>query len=76
MLFFFHYVRFTNNHFYEDFSGELLNNNCMHLFVDVPIAFLDGICGIGWNLEYMKKRGLNHINNIYVRQYHIEIYLK
>lgn len=60
MLFFFHYIRFTNNHFYEDFAGELLNNVCMHLFVDVPIAFLDGICGIGWSLEYEEARSQSY----------------
>lgn len=57
MLFFFHYARFTGNHYYEDFAGELLNDVCMNLSVDLPITFLDGICGIGWSIEYMKKQG-------------------
>lgn len=56
-LFFFYCARVTNNHFYEDFAGELLEDICKHLAFDIAVDFADGLCGIGWAVEYMKQLG-------------------
>lgn len=56
-LFFFLYARYTNNSRYEDFAGELLDNVCNNLHTGIPINFVEGLCGIGWGIEFMKREG-------------------
>ena len=53
VLFFFHYSRHTGNVLYEDFAGELLDEVVEGLHADLPIRFSDGLCGIGWGIEYL-----------------------
>lgn len=57
VLYFFHYARFSNISLYDDFAGELLDDICETIHLDTPICFLDGLCGIGWGIEYLKWQG-------------------
>lgn len=56
-LFFYLYSRYTDNCWYEDFAGELLDDVCCSLYTSLPVTFADGLCGIGWGIEYLKKQG-------------------
>ena len=56
-LFFFLLSRHTNNCWYEEFAGELLDDVCTNLSQYCPITFSDGLCGIGWAIEFLKKEG-------------------
>lgn len=49
--------RITENHWYEDFAGELLNNICQNITTQIPINFSHGLCGIGWGIEFLKYKG-------------------
>jgi lantibiotic modifying enzyme len=49
----FHYARFTGKKLYEDFAGELLNEVCEEMPQGMSIDFEDGLCGIGWGIEYL-----------------------
>lgn len=56
-LFFLFYARHTKNCWYEEFAIDLLYETCDRLYVNLPVNFYDGFCGIGWSLEFMKKQG-------------------
>ncbi|MDR1406964.1 MAG: hypothetical protein LBJ23_02800 [Tannerella sp.] len=49
----FHYARFTGNTLYEEFAGELLDEICEDMPKNMPIDFENGLCGIGWGIEYL-----------------------
>lgn len=49
--------RATQNHWYEDFAGELLDNVCDNLTIHLPVNFGSGLCGIGWGIEFLKYKG-------------------
>lgn len=49
--------RVTENHWYEDFAGELLNDICQNITTEIPINFSLGLCGIGWGIEFLKYKG-------------------
>lgn len=55
-LFFFLYARYTHNNWYEEFAGELLDDVYNNIHIGIPITFADGLCGIGWGIEFMKKQ--------------------
>ena len=61
VLFFFLYARYSGNVRFEDFAGELLDEVCINLHTSLPITFADGLCGIGWGIEFLKKRKLSKI---------------
>ena len=56
-LFFFLLSRHTGNRWYEEFAGELLDDVCSNLSLHSSITFSDGLCGIGWAIEFLKKHG-------------------
>ena len=56
-LFFFLLSRHTGNRWYEEFAGELLDDVCGSLSLHSPVTFADGLCGIGWAIEFLKKEG-------------------
>lgn len=56
-LFFFLYASQTHNPWYEEFAGELLEDVCNCLSASLPVTFSDGLCGIGWSIEFMKRQG-------------------
>lgn len=47
----------SENHWYEEFADELLENVCYNLSNQLPIDFAHGLCGIGWGIEFLKYRG-------------------
>ena len=49
----FHYGRFYGEQSCEEIAGELLDEVCEHLDYSMPISFGDGLCGIGWGIEYL-----------------------
>lgn len=53
VLFFFHYLRHTDQPWYEDIANELLADIRQQLHADMPTGFAEGLCGIGWGLEYL-----------------------
>lgn len=56
-IFFFLLSRHTGNRWYEEFAGELLDDICTNLSLHCPITFSNGLCGIGWAIEFLKKEG-------------------
>lgn len=56
-LFFFHYAACTGNSVYEDFAGELIDEIINGVHQDYPLDFKNGICGVGWGLEYLSQNG-------------------
>lgn len=53
-LFFYFYARHTYNRWYEEFANELLDDICNELSSQIPVAFANGLCGIGWGIEFLK----------------------
>jgi hypothetical protein len=53
----FHYARFTGNTLYEEFAGELLDEICEDMPKDMPVGLENGLCGIGWGIEYLLQNG-------------------
>ena len=49
--------RVIENHWYEDFAGELLNNICQNITNKMSVDFAHGLCGIGWGIEFLKYWG-------------------
>jgi hypothetical protein len=49
----FHYGRFTGHTLYDDIAGELLDEICEDVRKDMPVNFENGLCGIGWGIEYL-----------------------
>ena len=56
-LFFFFYAQSVHCDLYEEFAGELLDDICNNLSTYLPVTFGDGLCGIGWGVEFMKRQG-------------------
>lgn len=57
VLFFLFYARHTQNCWYEEFADDLLDDVCSNLNVNLPTNFANGLCGIGWSIEFMKRQG-------------------
>lgn len=53
VIFFFNYSRFTNNTLYSDFAYDLIDEIYNDLSSDYSINFDNGLCGIGWGIEYL-----------------------
>lgn len=56
-LFFFLYARQTGNGWYEAYAGELLDEVFNRLSNRIPVTFADGLCGVGWSIEFLKAQG-------------------
>lgn len=57
VLFFAHYARVTQNKQYEDFAEILLDEIYEEIHWDLPINLENGLCGIGWGIEYLVQHG-------------------
>lgn len=57
VLFFAHYARVTQNKQYEDFAEILLDEIYEEIHWDLPINLENGLCGIGWGIEYLVQNG-------------------
>lgn len=57
VLFFAHYAKYTGNSLYDDFAGELLDEIYEEIDDGLPIDLENGLCGIGWGIEYLLQNG-------------------
>ncbi|MDR1197468.1 MAG: hypothetical protein LBK94_00440 [Prevotellaceae bacterium] len=57
VLFFYELGRYTRKKIYDNFAGELLDEVCIEINESTPINFRDGLCGIGWGIEYLIRNG-------------------
>lgn len=57
VLFFAHYGRAIQDKRYEDFAGDLLDEIYEEIHVDMPVNLENGLCGIGWGIEYLVQQG-------------------
>ena len=53
----FRYGRLSGELAYEEVASELLDDVCQNLNYSMPISFNDGLCGIGWGIEYLIQHG-------------------
>ncbi len=51
------YGRLSGELAYEEVASELLDDVCQNLNYSMPISFNDGLCGIGWGIEYLIQHG-------------------
>lgn len=56
-IFFFLLSRITNNNRYEEFASRLLDDVCSNLSSRTPVTFADGLCGVGWAIEFLSSEG-------------------
>lgn len=49
--------RCTGNNWYEDFSDELFSVIYDNINTNLTNNFANGLCGIGWGIEFLKTRG-------------------
>jgi hypothetical protein len=52
-LFFYHYARYTGMKRYDDFAGEIIGEIYKEINKTTPCDFENGLCGIGWGMEYL-----------------------
>lgn len=56
-LFFYLLSRQTGNLWFKEFADELLDWICDHLSNQLSVRFADGLCGIGWGIEWLRAAG-------------------
>lgn len=54
-LFFYHYSRYMNVPIYNDFADCLLDEVIQNMDSLISIRFDEGLCGIGWALQYLMR---------------------
>lgn len=57
VLFFTHYARSIEDTIFDDFAAELLNGIYEEIHEDLPLSLENGLCGIGWGIEYLVQHG-------------------
>ena len=72
-LFFFHCFRYTKIQMYEDIAGELLNDISEDLHTALPIDFQNGLCGIGWGIEYLMENEFIEASNDILEEIDLKI---
>lgn len=53
ILFLYKYAKYANKPNIDEFAGELLNDVCQEIHLGIDIDFENGLCGIGWSIEYL-----------------------
>lgn len=53
LIFFAHFARYTQKKIYDNFAGKLLDEIYAEIHTETPINFKNGLCGIGWSMEYL-----------------------
>lgn len=53
VIFFAHFARYSRKKIYDDFAGKLLDEVYAQIHAETPINFKNGLCGIGWSMEYL-----------------------
>jgi hypothetical protein len=56
-VFFFHYARFVKEEIYAGFAKLLLEQVMDDITTYTPVNLQDGLCGIGWGIEYLVQEG-------------------
>lgn len=57
VVFFFHYAGYTQNSLYESYAEELFDEVYEEITKETPYSFANGLCGIGWAIEYLVHQG-------------------
>lgn len=57
VLFFAHYSRYAKINLYDDFAKEMLEDIFSNIPRNIPINLEEGICGLGWGIEYLMSNG-------------------
>jgi hypothetical protein len=57
VLFFAHYSCYSQKSVYNDFASKLLNEVYAEISTETPVNFKNGLCGIGWAIEYLFQNG-------------------
>jgi hypothetical protein len=52
-IFFYHYARYTGIKRYHYFAGEIIGEIYREINKTTPCYFENGLCGIGWGVEYL-----------------------
>ena len=53
VVFFAHLARATSKTIYDKFAGKIIDELYAELHSELPINLKDGLCGIGWMMEYL-----------------------
>jgi len=61
-IFFYHYARYSGRKVYNDFADELIDEIYKEIHVNTLLNFKDGLCGIGWGVEYLIRNGFIEAN--------------
>lgn len=62
IIFFMLYAKKTGIKAYSDYCDELFEDIHHHINVNMPIDLYDGLCGIGWGIEFLVQNQLVHGN--------------
>lgn len=57
VLFFFHCARHLDNLWFEEYAEDLLDEIYSDVTLETPLNFFNGLCGIGWGIEYLVQHG-------------------
>jgi len=52
-IFFFHYARYSDNSIYIDYAWDLIDGIYKNIHNELPVNFENGLCGIGFGIEYL-----------------------
>lgn len=63
VLFFQCYSKYKGDFLYDTLASELLDKIFNHISPDSPIGFENGLCGIGWGIEYLIQNNLMEGNS-------------
>ena len=58
VIFFAHYAKYTKKEIYNDFASRFLEEIYTDIHNDTPINMQNGLCGIGWSIEYLLQKNL------------------
>lgn len=53
VIFFAHFAQYIQKKIYNDYAGKLLDEVYAEIHTETPINFRNGLCGIGWGMEYL-----------------------
>lgn len=53
VVFFCEYAKYTGKDYYFDYAFDLFESIYNSIPSDIPLNFCDGLCGIGWGIEYL-----------------------
>lgn len=58
VIFFGYYAQYTGKTYFREYAEELLDDIFDRVHENIPINFIDGLCGIGWGIEYLIQHSL------------------